>query len=118
MLFYLKLSSDLVIGKDVVLQEYEALHDLLQILPLKAQVGPKTLVGQVRSIKGHGVKNLFSSLKENLAHENIDIEYTCFDVSHQVVALGSNLGTIFFYDRDNKQLARFSSQVSLFNFVL
>ncbi|XP_032232870.2 tectonin beta-propeller repeat-containing protein 2-like [Nematostella vectensis] len=104
--------ADIVIGKDVILQEFEALHELLRVLPSRAQLGPKSFVGQVRDVKAHGMKYLLSSLKEK-AHDNLrsfPINFTCFDVSHDAVLLGCNLGIVFFYDRNNNKLSKLPPQ--------
>ena len=109
--------SDLVIGKDVVLEEFEPLSDLLNCLPSKAQLGPKSFVDQVKGfglLKEYGVKSLLTSLKEK-AQDNlkaVKIDYTCFDVSYDVVVLGSNLGVVFLYDRTCKKLSRLSTEVT------
>ena len=110
------LCLDFLIGRDIVLEELEPLSNLLDRLPLKAQFGPKNLVGHVwEKTKEYGVKSLFSTLKEK-AHDNfksIKIEYTCFDVSFDAVVLGTNLGIIFLYDRTCKSLSRLPSEVCM-----
>ena len=109
--------ADFVIGRDVVLEEYDSVSDLLSCLPLKAQHGAKSLMGQVHKLRlehgVQGVKNLFSKVKET-AQENlkyVKIEYNCFDASHDVVVLGTNLGVIFLFDRIRKHLSRLVIEV-------
>lgn len=96
--------------------ELEPLSDLLGSLPHKAQLGPKNLMGHVWDrTKEHGVKNLFHTLRER-AHDNfksLTIEYTCLDVSFDAIVLGTNLGTIFLYDRTCKRLSRLPSEVKI-----
>lgn len=67
-----------------LIQEHETLYHFLNSLPTKAQRG------------------LFS----------MDIDYTCIDVSPEYIALGTNVGVVFLYDRLGLTLQRLSCQVS------
>lgn len=108
-------TQDFVIGKDIVLAELEPMNEVLDSLPLQAQFGHKNLMGHVwDKAKEHGVKNLLHSLKER-AYENTKtqiVEYTCLDVSHDVIVFGTNVGVIFLYDRTCKRLIRLPCEVT------
>lgn len=111
--------ADFVIGRDVVLEELDTLSDLLSCLPQKAQYGARSLMEQVNKLRLNqhrgvsNIKNLISKVKEK-AQENfrsVNIVYSCFDASHDVFVLGTNLGIIFLFDRIGKHLSKLVIEV-------
>lgn len=42
-----------------------------------------------------------------------DVKLTCVDVLSDFIALGTNLGIVYWYDRKNKDLQRLRCEVSL-----
>lgn len=73
---------------DTVLQEWAPMSDLLNKIPSKTQIG------------------LFSH----------DVSLTCIDILPEFIALGSNIGIVYWYDRKKKDLQRLRCEVSqIFN---
>lgn len=66
------------------LKEWAPLSDLLQKLPARAQCG------------------IFS----------YEVKLTCVDVLPEFIALGTNLGIIYWYDRQKKEMQKLRCEVS------
>ena len=76
-----------MLGRDVLIREYAPLHHLLNAIPQKAQRGLRTS----------------------------SVDLTCIDITREYVAVGSNIGIIFLYDRDKQTVQRLKCQVCTIN---
>lgn len=68
---------------DTILQEWAPMSELLNKIPTKTQI------------------SLFSH----------DVSLTCVDIIPEFIALGSNLGIVYWYDRKKKDLQRLRCEV-------
>ncbi len=100
-----------LVGKDVIFREKETEDKLLQLLPLKAQLGFSSL-RQHFSRGDHGIRKFLQASKP---HDTLKLEYTCIDVTNDFIALGCNFGIVFFYDRHLSRLQRFVAEVRMIN---
>ena len=106
--------GDAQIGRDVVLREEEPETKLLQLLPKKAQLGFSSLKDYFSQRNESGVRRFLQNSK---AHESVKLEYTCIDVAEDIIVLGCSFGILFFYNRIQKRLCRFLSEVRPFFFI-
>ena len=67
-----------------ILQEFDALADIVKRIPHQAQ------------------KGLFRH----------DLDWTCLAISSEYIAIGTNIGLVFLYDRSKKTLERLQGPVS------
>ena len=100
--------GDAQIGRDIVLREKEPETKLLQLLPKKAQLGFSSLKDYFSQRNESGVRRFLQNSK---AHESVKLEYTCIDATEDFIVLGCNFGILFLYDRIQRRLCRFLSEV-------
>jgi len=99
-----------VLGEDVVLKEREQLTDLLNQLPLKAQLGFSGLKDKWNNRGDKGLKDMISAAAKT--NDPLIVEYTCIDVTPKTIIFGSNLGVVYLYDRGTRKLSKFICEVS------
>lgn len=78
-----------VIEADVILQEWAPMSDVLNKIPTKTQIG--------------------------IFHH--DVNLTCVDILPEFIALGSNSGIVYWYDRKKKDMQRLRCEVRFIRFV-
>ena len=98
-----------ILGEDVVLREREQLTDLLDLLPLRAQLGFSGLKEKWHKRGDKGLKDMISAAAKT--NDPLMVEYTCLDVTPKTIVFGSNLGIVYFYDRATRRLSKFVCDV-------
>ena len=85
-----------------VIREECFLDEILAELPTHA---PKPTPG----VKGKNLKKFFNQFSDSL--KDIQLQYTCIDVSSVALALGTNVGNAFVYQRNQRKILKISSEV-------
>ena len=102
-----------ILGEDVVLREREQLTELLDLLPLRAQLGFSGLKEKWNKRGDKGLKDMISAAAKT--NDPLMVEYTCLDVTSKTLVFGSNLGIVYLYDRATRRLSKFVCDVSPLN---
>ena len=70
---------------------------------------PNRVAKPTPGVKGKNLKKFFNQFSDSL--KDIQLQYTCIDVSSIAVALGTNVGNAFVYQRKQKKILKISSEV-------
>ena len=70
---------------------------------------PNRVAKPTPGVKGKNLKKFFNQFSDSL--KDIQLQYTCIDVSSVAFALGTNVGNAYVYQRTQKKILKISSEV-------
>lgn len=70
---------------------------------------PNRVTKPTPAVKGKNLKTIFHQFSDSL--KDIHLQYTCVDASSIAIALGTNVGNAYVYQRVHKKLLKISSEV-------
>lgn len=85
-----------------VVREECTLDDILLELPNR-------VAKPIPSVKGKNFKTIFNQFTDSL--KDIHLQYTCLDVSSIALALGTNVGNAYVYQRKHRKIVNINCEV-------
>lgn len=89
----------------IIIKEECFLDEILNELPSRLAKPPPTVKTNNLSIP-----KLLHQISDSM--KDVHLIYTCLDVSSLVIALGTNVGNAFIYQRNHKKILKISCEVS------
>ena len=77
---------------------------------------PNRVAKPTPGVKGKNLKKIFNQFSDSL--KDLQLIYTCIDVSSVAVALGTNVGNAFIYQRNQRKILKISSEVLTNNYYM
>ena len=77
---------------------------------------PNRVAKPTPGVKGKNLKKIFNQFSDSL--KDLHLIYTCVDVSSVAVALGTNVGNAFIYQRTHRKILKISSEVIMHNYLM
>ena len=74
---------------------------------------PNRVAKPTPAVKGKNLTKIFHQFSDSL--KDIQLQYTCIDVSSVALALGTNVGNAYIYQRKHKKILKISSEVIKLN---